>query len=416
MSVGIEAINFYAGKAWLDVRTLFERRGLNVARIDNLMMRRRSVALPCEDPVTHAVNAAKPIVSRLTPAEASRIEMVIVASESGLDFGKSLSTYVHHYLGLPKSCRLFEVKQACYGATAALQMAACFVASQASPGAKVLVIATDTAVHSAIGDGAEDEHSFAEPSSGTGAVAMLVSDRPVIFALDLGASGLHSFEVMDTCRPVAALETGDADLSLLSYLDCLEGAFEAYCEKVEGVDLRTTFEYLAFHTPFPGMVKGAHRKTMRERVKGVSAREIDADFERRVAPSLGYCADVGNLYSGALYLALCGVLVHAERSCRVGMFSYGSGCSSEFFSGVIGADAASEARKLGWGAALEARSSLDFETYERIGKLNQACGFGVRDHKVDTSAFAGVYEERVRGKELLVLDQIQAYHRLYTWS
>jgi polyketide biosynthesis 3-hydroxy-3-methylglutaryl-CoA synthase-like enzyme PksG len=428
VSVGIEAINVYAGKAWLDVRTLFERRGLNLARFDNLMMRRKSVALPCEDPVTHAVNAAKPIVSALSPAEKSRIEMVIVASESGLDFGKSLSTYVHHYLALPKTCRLFEVKQACYGATAALQMAASFVASQASPGAKVLVIATDTALHSAIGEdggGAprgegegEGAHSFAEPSSGTGAVALLVSDQPTVFELDFGASGCHSYEVMDTCRPVVGWETGDADLSLISYLDCLDGSFDAYCEKVEGADLRATFDYLAFHTPFPGMVKGAHRKTMRERVKGVSTPEIEADFERRVAPSLRYCADVGNLYSGALYLALCGVLAQAPagRRCRVGMFSYGSGCSSEFFSGVVGADAAARVRRLGLDDALGARSSLDFAEYERIGSLNRECGFGIRDHVVDVAPFAKVYADRFRGQELLVLEEIRAFHRRYAWS
>lgn len=430
LAAGIEAINFYAGKAWLDVRTLFERRGLNLARFDNLMMRRKSVALPCEDPVTHAVNAAKPIVAALSPADKSRIEMVIVASESGLDFGKSLSTYVHYYLALPKTCRLFEVKQACYGATAALQMAASFVASQASPGAKVLVIATDTALHSAIGeDGggvpreeaagkSDDAHGFAEPSSGTGAVALLVSDQPTLFALDFGASGCHSYEVMDTCRPVVGWETGDADLSLLSYLDCLAGSFEAYCEKVEGADLRATFDYLAFHTPFPGMVKGAHRKAMRERAKGATVPEIEADFERRVAPSLRYCADVGNLYSGALYLALCGVLAQAPagRPCRVGLFSYGSGCSSEFFSGVVGADAAAQLRKLKLDDALAARRSLDFAEYERIGGLNRECGFGVRDRVVDVASFGELYADLFRGQGLLVLEEIRAFHRRYTWS
>jgi polyketide biosynthesis 3-hydroxy-3-methylglutaryl-CoA synthase-like enzyme PksG len=408
-AAGIEAINFYVGKAWLDVRTLFERRGLNLARFDNLMMRRKSVALPCEDPVTHAVNAAKPIVDA---ADKSRIEMVIVASESGLDFGKSLSTYVHHHLALPKTCRLFEVKQACYGATAALQLAVSFVASRASPGAKVLVIASDTALHSTIG-----EDGFAEPSSGTGAVAFLVSDQPSILELDFGASGCHSFEVMDTCRPAVGSETGDADLSLSAYLDCLDGSFDAYCEKVEGADLRATFDYLAFHTPFPGMVKGAHRKAMRERCK-LPTNEIEADFERRVAPSLRYCADVGNLYSGALYLALCGVLAQAPagRRSRIGMFSYGSGCSSEFFSGVVGASAGAKVRALGLDDAIGARSSLDFAEYERIGGLNREIGFGVRDRVVDVAPFADLYAERLRGKGLLVLQEIRAYHRRYTWS
>ncbi|MFA7746563.1 3-hydroxy-3-methylglutaryl-ACP synthase, partial [Salinicoccus roseus] len=61
----------------------------------------------------------------------------------GIDFGKSLSTYIHDYLGLNRNCRLFELKQACYSGTAGLQMALNFILSQTSPGAKALVVATD---------------------------------------------------------------------------------------------------------------------------------------------------------------------------------------------------------------------------------------------------------------------------------
>lgn len=142
MNVGIEAINAYGGQATIDVRTLFAARKLDLSRFENLMMIRKSVGLPCEDSVTNAVNAAKPIIDRLNEVEKNQIELVITATESGLDFGKSLSTYIHDYLGLSRRCRLFEVKQACYGGTAALQMAASFVAANTSPGEKALVIAT----------------------------------------------------------------------------------------------------------------------------------------------------------------------------------------------------------------------------------------------------------------------------------
>ncbi|HEY0791889.1 MAG TPA: hypothetical protein VGD78_12570, partial [Chthoniobacterales bacterium] len=145
MQVGIEAINFYGGRTYLDVRSLFEARGLDLRRFDNLMIRRKSVALPCEDPVSCGVNAAKPLVDQLSQSEKNQIELLVTATESGLDFGKSLSTYLHDYLGLSRNCRLFEVKHACYGGTAALQAAINLIASGASPGAKALVIATDLA-------------------------------------------------------------------------------------------------------------------------------------------------------------------------------------------------------------------------------------------------------------------------------
>ncbi len=78
------------------------------------------------------------------------------------------------------------------------------------------------------GDALTADWSFAEPSSGSGAVAMLVSDRPHVFQVDVGANGYYGYEVMDTCRPSTDGDAGDTDLSLLSYLDCCENAFLEY--------------------------------------------------------------------------------------------------------------------------------------------------------------------------------------------
>src|SRR6056297_3523827 len=232
--VGIEALNLFGGTACLDVRDLCDHRGLDLPRFENLMMREKAVALPFEDPVTFAVNAAKPVVDALMPDEKARIEMVIVCTESGIDFGKSLSTWVHRYLELPSNARLFEIKQACYSGAAGLQMAANFVLSGTSPGAKVLVITTDISRFALADANAVQEWAYSEPTSGAGAAAILVSDTPHILRLDVGAYGNHAFEVMDTCRPGPDTEAGDADLSLMAYLDCAVGAFDDYARRVEG--------------------------------------------------------------------------------------------------------------------------------------------------------------------------------------
>lgn len=97
MRVGIESINFYGGPAFIPARRIFEGRGLDISRFDNLMMDRKSVGVSCEDAVTNGVNAAKPIIDSLSEEVKSRIELVITSSESGVDFGKSLSTYIHDY-------------------------------------------------------------------------------------------------------------------------------------------------------------------------------------------------------------------------------------------------------------------------------------------------------------------------------
>ncbi|MDN3720447.1 hypothetical protein QW131_17450 [Roseibium salinum] len=191
------------------------------------------------------------------------------------------------HLDLPSNCRLFELKQACYSGTAGLQMAVNFVLSQTSPGAKALVIATDISRFALADAAAIQEWAYSEPTSGAGAVAMLVSDQPHVFRLDQGAYGNHAFEVMDTCRPGLDTEAGDADLSLMAYLDCCTAAFEDYSRRVENADFQTTFDQLCFHTPFGGMVKGAHRQLMRKLYKA-KPDAIAEDFDRRLAPSLSY--------------------------------------------------------------------------------------------------------------------------------
>ncbi|AUX43588.1 3-hydroxy-3-methylglutaryl-ACP synthase [Sorangium cellulosum] len=408
--VGIEAINLYAGPTYVSVKDMFEARKLDVSRLDNLNMNKKSVGLPCEDAVTYAVNAAKPFIDRLTPEERNRIETVITVTESPVDFGKSLSTYVHDLLGLHPNCRLMEVKQACYAGAGSLQVACAIAASGFSPGSKVLLICTDIAR-------AVARDTYAEPAQAAGAVAMLISDRPVLWEIDPGASGRHSYEVMDVCRPMAELETGDPDLSLLSYLDCLEKSFKEYANHVEGASFRDTFDYLAFHTPFAGMVKGAHRRMMR-RMQGAGAAEIEEDFRKRVAPSLHYCTEVGNIYAGTVFLALCGVIASAPLgpSNRVGMFSYGSGCSSEFFSGLVPASARQILDTMDIAGRLSRRVRLDVPRYDEILDLNAEWCFGLKDKTVDRAPFGDLYERFFQGQGLLTLTAIKGFHREYAWS
>lgn len=410
MSVGIEAINAYVGRASLGVRELFEARGLDARRMANLMMERKSVNLPCEDPVTNAVNAARPLVQALSPAEREKIELVVVGTESGLDFGKPISTYVQDHLGLGRRCRSFEVKHACYGGTAALQTAAAIIAASPVPGARALAIAADASSVAA-------RATYWEPSQGAGAVAMLVGNDPQILALDPGANGYHSFEVMDTLRPRPDLEAGDSDLSLMAYMECLVHSFRAYRERVPAAELTTSFDHLVFHTPFAGMVKGAYRR-LRRAESPAAPVEIDADFATRVEPCLRYAVQVGNIYSASLYLALCSVLDHVPLDApkRLGLFSYGSGCASEFYSGVVTTAGRRRVAERGIAAAITDRYPLSLPEYELISDLSLHRMAGVRDHAYDTSAYADVYERQFAGRGLLVLDKVVDFHRRYRWS
>lgn len=412
--VGIEALGIYAGLAQLDVHELCLHRGLDMPRFQNLLMREKTVALPYEDPVSFAVNAARPIVDALAPEEKQRIEMVIACTESGIDFGKSMSTYIHHHLGLAKNCRLFEIKQACYSGTAGLQMAVNFILSRTSPGAKALVVASDVSRFALADATAIQEWAYSEPSSGSGAVAILVGENPRILHLDPGAYGNHGFEVMDTCRPGPDTEAGDADLSLMAYLECSEQAFRDYARRVEGADFRTTFDYLSFHTPFGGMVKGAHRHLMRKLAK-VPGPEIEADFQHRVAGSLTFGSRVGNTAGASVLLGLAGTLQTGDFTVprRIGLFSYGSGCCAEFYSGVATAAGQAAIRAAEIPVALDRRHRLSIAEYEALLRGNSTIRFGTRDVRPDRDLVPAAWPQG--DGRVLVLDEIVGYHRRYIW-
>lgn len=413
MKAGIEALNIYCGSAALNVAELARARNLDNERFENLLMKEKSVPMPYEDPISNAVNAAKPILDSLSDEEKAKIDMVITCTESGVDFSKSLSTYIHHYLGLNRNCRLFELKNACYSGTAGFQMAVNFVLSRTSPGHKVLVIATDIMRISAV-EGTM-EMAFAEPSSGSGAVAMLISDVPTVFQVDAGANGYYGYEVFDTCRPVPDAEAGNVDLSLLSYLDCCENTFKEYQKRVEGADYESTFQYLAFHTPFGGMVKGAHRSNMRK-FKKARPETIEADFNLRVTPSLKYCQRVGNIMGATTYLALASTIDNGnfDKAKRVGVFSYGSGCSSEFYSGVVTNQSQEKQKQFNMAQHLNDRYLLSMDEYESTFEANSKLKFGTRNYKVDVDQCRNAFRN-VEGRKKLIFSEIKEYHRKYEW-
>jgi polyketide biosynthesis 3-hydroxy-3-methylglutaryl-CoA synthase-like enzyme PksG len=417
ISVGIEMLNVFGGSAFVNVGELLSHRGENTAQIGPLLLKEKTVAMPWEDPVTMAVNAAKPIIDSLSDAERDRIELIISGTESGIDFGKSLSTYIHEHLRLNRNVRLLEVKNACYSGTAGLQMAANFILSRSSPGAKALVLATDVS-RFALPDQTDSltmDWAFAEPTGGAGAAALLVSEIPLVFRLDVGASGVYAYEVMDTCRPTVEGEAGSPDLGMLTYLDCCENAFRAYRTYVPDTDFKRSFDYLCFHSPFGGMVKSAHRAIMRKMAKSTPA-EIEEDFERRMMPGLRYAQATGNIMGASVFLSLASTIDHGrfDHARRIGCFSYGSGCCSEFFSGVVPYGAGDCLRRFGIDAELRSRHRLSMIEYDDVLSESRQVRFGTRNVDIDLTGLNTAFAPGT-GRPRLVLQKIREFHREYTW-
>ena len=212
VTIGIDDLNVYGSTLAVDARAILAARGRPADFADRLCLVRRSLAPSWEDPVTLAVNAARPLVEG-----PDAFLLLIVATESGIDDAKPISSYVHRHLGLSEQTFHLEIKHACFGATAGLKLASVWAA--AHPGQRALVVATDMARRAF-------DHP-AEPVEGAGAVAMAVSEDPRVLALETH-EGFAAREVYDVRRPTALMEVSNAELSLAAYLDLLEIAWEGY--------------------------------------------------------------------------------------------------------------------------------------------------------------------------------------------
>ncbi len=402
--VGIEALNAYVPMYSLALDELAAARGVDPEKYRvGLGVETMAIAPPWEDAVTLAANAAAPLFERGL-VDRDEIGMLLVATESAVDHAKPVSSFVHQLLRVQPACRTYELKHACYSGTAALMTASQWVASGAARGRKALVIAADIARY--------DLGSAGEPTQGAGAVAMVVSAVPSQLAVDFRQSGSFAEGVFDFWRPLDRREAlVDGKYSVDCYLRALEGAYADFCaasgEPKASNPLLELYRAVLYHTPFPKMAWKAHRRLVEidaaRRGGATSAAELDrmahASYGQAVAPHLAVARTVGNTYTASLYFGLSGLLeTHGEqlRGQRIALFSYGSGCCAEFFSGYVG-PAAGDGR-IGIGELLANRRPVSIVEYEGMRAETPPDGKGLEPpHDFRGSFFfAGIEADRRR--------------------
>lgn len=402
-AVGIDDITLYGSTLAVDATELAAARGIPDADVRKLRLLRRSLPPSFEDPVTLAVNAARGLDGAADP---ERYGLLVVATESGVDYAKPLSSYVHKYLGLSHRCRHVEVKHACYAGTAALRLAADWV--RANPDAHALVITTDMARRLFDDPG--------EPAEGAGAVAMAVTADPRVLVLD-PESGVAAREVYDVMRPTPELEVIHSGLSLAAYLDLFELAWAEFRASA-GEDVFGELEHIAYHTPIIPLVRQAHGLLLESAWPGAAADEHAESFDRMVLPSLRYTQELGNTYSGSLWTAVAALADHAPsvaQGTRIGLYSYGSGSCAEFFSGRFGSAARETVATHALAEHLDARRSVPVAHYEQI-VLDTERGLTQPRFTPDLAATGSLYDSAYAGRGLLVLDAVTDYYRSYRWS
>jgi len=364
-TIGIDAIALAVPEGYLELAELAGVRGVEPGKyVNGLGVKQMAVARAHEDPVALATNAARRVM-KLGNIDPATIGMCIVGTETAVDHSKPIAAWVHRVCGLPTNCRSFETKHACYGGTAGLMNAMDWIASGSARGKKALVICSDIARYTLATAG--------EPTQGAGAVAMIISEDPRLCAFEVGVSGSYTKEVDDFWRPLYSKDAYvDGHLSVQCYLDAITGAYEGW--KKLNQEENTTHLPVArrlYHVPYGKMAKKAHRQVMA--LEGKTEAEADQTYETEVARSLDLPSQIGNIYTGSLYLAFAS-LMNAEadklEGQRVTFFSYGSGCVAEFFAGTIVPGAAAMTKQLDIAAPLANRRKYSFAEYEAIRKAD----------------------------------------------
>ncbi|MFK7838711.1 MAG: hydroxymethylglutaryl-CoA synthase [Bdellovibrionales bacterium] len=344
VKVGIEYISFYVPSQYLALETLAHEYGTDPEKFSR-GIEQDKIAIPehHEDIVTMGAEAAAPIIEAHGK---DNIDTLLFATETGIDQSKSAGIYVHRLLGLSQQFRNVELKQACYSSTAALQMACGYVARR--PDRKVLIIASDISRY--------DLNSPGEATQGAGAVAMLISADPRVMEIE-PLSGCHSEDIMDFWRPnYRKTPFVDGKYSAIKYLQSLAHAWDDY--RNNGGHGFSEFTQFCYHLPFTRMAEKAHRH-----LSSINKAQIDRNL---IHPGMVYNRQIGNCYNASLYISLISMLENYQGdlgNSKIGIFSYGSGATAEFFSGVVQEDYQEQLFVKRHRELLDDRRGLDYQEY-----------------------------------------------------
>lgn len=339
LAVGIDRISFATPHYYLNLADLANARGIDPNKFTiGIGQSEQSVPPNHQDIVTLADEAARPLLPHI---DSNRLKMLIVGTESGVDASKSSALYVQNLLKLTPWVRCLEVKEACYGGTAALMMACDYVRAHADSNPQVLVIAADIARYGLATPG--------EVTQGAGAVAMLVSTNPHVLEIN-DDSVVKSADIQDFWRPVyqdTALARGK--FSTEQYIQFFCDVWKEYCAQ-NGCGFND-FAGLCFHLPYTKMGLKALKAAMDSCADSCDNSNLSESSRKRLLSryetSTKYSRRVGNIYTGSLYLGLLSLLELDEVACenselpalkngdKIGLFSYGSGAVGEFFSGTL---------------------------------------------------------------------------------
>ena len=387
MKIGIDKIGFATARYVLNMDDLAESHNVDPDKYSKgLLLNNLSITPINDDIVTLGASAAESILSE---EDKKTIDMIIVATESSVDQSKAASTYIHSLLGIQPFARSIEMKEACYGATAALDYARLHV--QKHPESKVLVIASDVARYGVNTPG--------EPTQGAGSVAMLISKKPRILLLN-DNSVAQTRDIMDFWRPnYSTTPYVNGIYSTKQYLDMLKTTWAEF-QKRFNTSL-ADFSAFCFHLPFPKLALKGFNKVMDKNLPEDFKEKLKENFESTIL----YSKEVGNIYTGSLYLGLLSLLENSKNLVagdKIALFSYGSGAVAEIFSAAL-VDGFKDMLQTNRLETLKNRIRLSVEDYEKLFfeevVIDSEGNANIPEYKTGVFALKEIHEhQRIYGK------------------
>lgn len=386
MKIGIDKIGFAMPKFFLDIRDLATARGIEPDKFTKgLLQLEMSIPPVSQDIVTLGAQAAFEILDK---EDLEKIDMIIVGTESGIDQSKASSVFIHNLLDIQPFVRAIEVKEACYGATAALDFAKNHVMN--NPESRVLVIASDIAKYGIKASG--------ESTQGAGSCAMLITSNPRVLELNNDNVCLTR-DVMDFWRPnYSQYAFVEGKFSTEQYLDCLTTTWNRYLEKNN--KQLSDFDAICLHLPYPKLgLKGLNTLLETE-----SDESIKEKLSARFTESILYSQRVGNIYTGSLFLGLLSLLENSTNlnpGDKIALYSYGSGAVAEIFSMTL---------VPGYEKQLKQNRFEEFNSRTRISVEEYEAMF-FRDTTVDSEGNLDISD--IKDDSRFVLEKIENHKRIY---
>lgn len=416
MKVGIDSLAFDIPKIHLPIEALAQQRGIDPLKlIKGLGLQKMAVLDTYQDVVTLAANAALKLINQNPDLTLKDIAKLYVGTESGVDSSKPVASYVlgllEQKLGARtfKNCDAVDHTFACIGAVDAMQNALDFV--RANPAKKAIVIATDYAKY--------DLASTGEYTQGAGAIALLITVNPKILAFE-GAVGVGTESVFDFFKPRRTVTKQaitnatdnpewfgvlESEVTLYKDQPVFEGQYsnqcyvnritEAYADfkSENGITDAKPYENwksILMHLPYcyqgrrtfheivlaenPTLIP-RDAEDYKDQVKAFSKSEMYMNLVNdKIAPSEIASGQVGNIYTGSIFLGLLSTLTYfADKNENIsneafGFIAYGSGSKSKVFEGIVQENWMAGLPKQSIFDVLNNSKAIDFTTYEALHK------------------------------------------------